>query len=161
MSSRHGAPRGPSVMVIFGAGGDLSWRKLIPALYNLHASGRLPHSFAVFGIDKKQMRNKDWRQHLREGVDQFSSRGKADPATWDRFAANLEYVAADFESTDALRTLADRIAELEKTWDSAASRIFYLAIPPGLIETIASRLEAAGLAGDSQTTRGCRETVRP
>ncbi|MFN2219404.1 MAG: glucose-6-phosphate dehydrogenase, partial [Anaerolineae bacterium] len=68
----------PATIVIFGAGGDLTWRKLVPALYNLSLDGYLPARFAVIGVDRKEMTDDDFREHLRDGVDQFSRRGKAD-----------------------------------------------------------------------------------
>ena len=68
----------PAVIVIFGAGGDLTWRKLIPALYNLFLEHWLPERFTVVGLDRQQMSLEDFRAHLREGVDRFSHRGKAE-----------------------------------------------------------------------------------
>ena len=71
-----------TVLVIFGAGGDLAWRKLVPALYSLFIDHWLPDHFAIIGLDLKQLSDDEFRQHLRAGVDQFSRRGKSDDAAW-------------------------------------------------------------------------------
>src|SRR6266508_4261370 len=85
-----------TVLVIFCAGGDLTWRKLVPALYSLFVDRWLPDRFAIIGLDLKQISDAEFRQHLREGVDQFSRRGKSDDAAWSIFAAKLAFVSADF-----------------------------------------------------------------
>ena len=80
-------PKLPSVaLVIFGAAGDLTWRKLVPALYNLSLDHLLPEKFAVIGVDGKPIDLADWHLRLHSGVDQFSRRGKVSPADWDAFA---------------------------------------------------------------------------
>ena len=77
----------PTVFVIFGAAGDLSWRKLIPALYSLFVDGWLPEKFRIIGTGHRHMSDEEFRQHLREGVDKFSRRGKTDGRGLERFAA--------------------------------------------------------------------------
>ena len=79
----------PVSIVIFGATGDLAWRKLLPALYNLYLDDHLPERFAIFGMNRKTLALDEWRGHMRGGVDQFSRRGKADSAQWEKFAAHL------------------------------------------------------------------------
>ncbi len=127
-------------MVIFGGGGDLAWRKLVPALYNLFLDGWLPDQFAVIGLDIRAMSGRGFRKRLREGVDRFSRRGRAKAASWDEFASRLSFLKADFGDPAAYRALAERLAEQDKAWGVAANRIFYLAVPPTLIETITERL---------------------
>jgi len=75
----------PSILVIFGAGGDLTRRKLIPALYNLFLDGWLPEQFAVMGLDRRRMSETVFREHLLQGASEFSRRGKPDPASWKRW----------------------------------------------------------------------------
>ena len=100
-----------TVLVIFGAGGDLTWRKLMPALYSLYADHWLPEHFAVIGLDMKPMAEDEFRHHLREGVDQFSRRAKSDDATWATFAAEFSFLSADFGDAAAYKALADRLSE--------------------------------------------------
>jgi len=79
----------PVVMIIFGVGGDLTWRKLIPALYNLFLDHHLPRQFAVIGIDQKESSEEEFRLRLREGVKEFSRRGKSEDHAWHEFADNI------------------------------------------------------------------------
>ena len=79
----------PVVVVIFGAGGDLTWRKLVPALYNLFLDQRLPERFAVVGVARKEIDDEQFRQRLRSGVDLFSRRGRAIEESWNEFASRL------------------------------------------------------------------------
>src|SRR6266496_4118236 len=100
-----------TVLVIFGAGGDLAWRKLAPALYSLFVDRWLPDHFAIIGLDLKPLSDDEFRQHLRAGVDQFSRRGKSDAATWNTFAANLAFVSADFADPAAYSSWAERLGK--------------------------------------------------
>jgi glucose-6-phosphate 1-dehydrogenase len=72
----------PTVIVIFGAGGDLTQRKLLPALYNLYLDKWLPDNLAIIGVDLKAMSDDEFRQHIHHGIDRFSRRGHADESTW-------------------------------------------------------------------------------
>ena len=91
----------PTVIVIFGAGGDLAMRKLLPALFNLYLDHWLPEKFAIVGVDRKAMSDDEFRKHLRAGVDQFSRRGKTADKEWAAFAEHLNFHAADFGSAHA------------------------------------------------------------
>ena len=99
-------PIQPSIVTIFGAGGDLTWRKLIPALYNLYLDHQLPAHFDIVGLDLKKMSNPAFRQHLREGIDQFSRSGKAEDASWQPFAAMLQFASGDFAELETYERLA-------------------------------------------------------
>ncbi len=143
----------PTTIVIFGAGGDLTWRKLVPALFNLFLDKRLPEQFAVMGVELKPMPDEKFRQRLRQGVDQFSRRGKADEAAWKAFARALTCIQADFADPGAYAKLADRLADQEKAWGAEANRIFYLATPPQLVETIIHQLGEARLSHDRKRAR--------
>jgi glucose-6-phosphate 1-dehydrogenase len=143
----------PFALVIFGAGGDLTRRKLVPALYNLFCDHWLPDRFAVVGIDLKPFSDDAFRHSLHEGVDLFSRRGKADGALWDQFASHLNYFSADLSSPEAFKTLFDRLSAFDVDWGCKASRIYYLATSPNLIGTIACQLSQARLASDPQRER--------
>ena len=138
---------------IFGAAAELTWRKLTPALYSLYCDQWLPEQFVILGVDRKAMSHAEFRQHLREGVDQFSRRGKAEDEAWADFAKHLSFVAADFSDSKAFSALADRLSTLDKDWNTEANRIFYQATPPSLVEIIVKQLGKAGLAKDRRRTR--------
>jgi glucose-6-phosphate 1-dehydrogenase len=144
----------PVVLVIFGAAGDLTWRKLVPALYNLFIDKLLSEKFAIFGVDAKPVGLKSWRKRLLDGVDQFSRRGKADPAQWKTFATHLvSCLSGDFNETATFESLAKTLNTQDKTWGEHAERVFYLATPPTIVETIVHNLGLAHLNTDRQRAR--------
>jgi glucose-6-phosphate 1-dehydrogenase len=143
----------PIIMVIFGGGGDLTWRKLIPALYNLYLDRRLPERFAIVGIARKALDDDAFRQRLKEGVDRFSRRGTTDPVQWHDFAACLTYCAGDFAAPATGELLSRKIAGFEQEWATRANRIFYLAIPPNQVEVVARQLEQIAVCKDCTRDR--------
>ncbi|MFL7894234.1 MAG: glucose-6-phosphate dehydrogenase [Anaerolineales bacterium] len=143
----------PTFLVIFGAGGDLTWRKLIPALFNLFLDNWLPDCFAIFGIDLKEMDDEEYRKHLRQGIDQFSRRGKSNDQEWSKFASYLTYISADFTDPAAYARLAELLEKKKKDWDCQANYIFYQATPPAMVENIVQQLGSANLARDRKKTR--------
>ncbi|MGE5395491.1 MAG: glucose-6-phosphate dehydrogenase [Candidatus Saccharibacteria bacterium] len=142
-----------SVIVIFGAGGDLTHRKLMPAIYNLYLDGLLPQKFKVLGLDIKDMSDESFRKQLLDGVNNFSRRGKADKSNWQSFAESLNYHKADFTNESTYKMLDSLIRDFEKECESPVVRIFYMAIPPIFIETIARKIGEAKLAHNSQMSR--------
>ncbi len=143
---------GPSVVVIFGAGGDLARRKLIPALYNLHLDGWLPERFALIGMDRRALRDEDFREDLRQSVNEFSRR-QPEGGVWETFASTAEHLHAEFTAPAAYGALADRLAALDAAWGERAVRVFYLATPPTVVQTIGEQLGTAGLARDRDRAR--------
>jgi len=143
----------PAVFVIFGASGDLTWRKLVPALYNLFLDDWLPDKFEVFGYGLGDMDDAHFRDHLHEGVDRFSRRGKAEDDSWKEFAAHLHFNEADLSDDKVYRDLARRLDDQDKTWDVRANRIFYLALPPDMMEPVTSRLAGAKLNRERERAR--------
>ena len=147
-------PPEPTFLVIFGAAGDLTRRKLIPALYHLFLDRWLPERFAVIGVDRAAMDLAAFRRHLREGVDQFSRRGKSEQEAWDRFALHLTaYLSDDLESKATYAALADRLASQAKEWGARANPLFYLAIPPTQVRTVGEQLGRAHLARECAGAR--------
>ena len=85
-------------LVIFGVAGDLTWRKLVPALYNLFLSHLTPDKFAIFGVDAKSISVEELQKRLLDGVNQFSRRGKAKPDEWKSFSSCLvSTIAGNFD----------------------------------------------------------------
>ena len=143
----------PTILVIFGGGGDLTWRKLVPALYDLLLDRWFPERFALIGVGRKPMGDDDFRQRLRQGVDQFSRHGRLDVKRWDSFAASLSFHSGDFGDRTVYAALGERLAAQEKTWGNGATRIFYLATPPDAVAGIAQGLSGAGLSRDRARAR--------
>ncbi len=142
----------PTVLIIFGAGGDLTQRKLVPALYNLYLDDWLPAHFHILGLDRKKMDDDAFRQHLREGIDAYSRR-PADNDAWSKFAGHLAYVTADLTDPDAYAALAKQLTATDTEWDAQAHHVFYLAVAPSLIEPISENLHRARLMHDPQRSR--------
>ncbi|HLI51746.1 MAG TPA: glucose-6-phosphate dehydrogenase [Thermomicrobiaceae bacterium] len=130
----------PCAMVIFGATGDLTRRKLVPALYNLAIEGLLPPGFSVVGYARRPWSDDEFRQHLREGVDQFSRRRPVEPGVWDPFAQGISYIQGEFEDTSDFKRLAGALDQLDRDRGTAGNRIYYLATPPTEYEIIADNL---------------------
>jgi len=136
----------PNVIVIFGASGDLTARKLMPALYNLALNRYLPVGFSVVGAANTPWSNEDFRRSMRTAVERFSRTQPMDAAVWESFAEGLHYVPMSFEDADAYNRLANCLQEVDRTRGTAGNRVFYLATVPGLFMTILERLGAARLA---------------
>jgi glucose-6-phosphate 1-dehydrogenase len=136
----------PTVLMIFGAGGDLTWRKLIPALFNLSLDGWLPERFAVVGVEGKRMTDQEFRQRLRQGVDRFFRRGKAEDGPWKAFASCLTCILGNFADPATYAALVDRLASRERAWGTGVNRVFYLATPPSVVTAVVEGLGKAGLS---------------
>ena len=144
---------GPTVIVIFGATGDLTWRKLVPAIYNLYLDKWIPENFSMIGIGHTDQTEADFRKHLHDGVDQFSRKGKTQKKEWDTFAQCLTYYKGEFTDKSTYNNVEKQIKQLEKTWGTAANRIFYMAVPPMYFEQIATSIGASGMAKDKEKCR--------
>ena len=143
----------PTVMVIFGAGGDLTWRKLVPALYSLFVDGHLPDRMQILGLDRRPMDDRAFRERLRDGVTRFARLGREPGAKWDEFAARLSFVCGDFTGAACHAELSRRIDEAGSQWGGACNRIYYFAVPPEMVAALATELGAAGLTGERERTR--------
>src|ERR1700743_3968871 len=104
----------PSAITIFGAKGDLTKRKLIPALFNLYADNHLPPIFSIVCVDFVTVDETEYRNDLLAGVNEFSRNGKADPEKWAAFAANINYVQGDFVKKETYDELKARIKTFEE-----------------------------------------------
>ena len=144
---KSGPPPDPCVMVIFGAGGDLTRRELIPSLLELHQKRLLPKEFAVIGVSKSRWDTAAFREAMRSAV-QTHCRSFDD---WDRFAERLSFVAGDAASSPAetYAALASEIARVQSALATPDNVLFHLAVPAALFPVIAQRLGASGLAASS------------
>jgi glucose-6-phosphate 1-dehydrogenase len=142
----------PTIFVIFGVAGDLTWRKLVPALFNLYLGNRLPERFTLIGLDRVNDDDPALRQRLASGVRQFSRQSYTD-AGWQRFSQAIHYQKADFDDTAAYRKLGERLKQIEQEWQTEAEHVFYMATPSFLFAEIATKLGEAGLADNRPHAR--------
>jgi glucose-6-phosphate 1-dehydrogenase len=138
-------PAPPCVMVIFGASGDLTHRKLIPALFDLFKAGLLKKHFAVLGFSRSELTDDDFRRSARDGIERYTSGTVADDV-WKEFSAGLHYMSGKFDDLASYEALGKRLKALDTERGTKGNRIFYLATPPELFQTISSRLGEAKLS---------------
>ncbi len=146
-------PDTPVVFAVFGGGGDLTHRLVLPALYMLFLEGRLPREFGFIGLDQADMSEEDYREHLRAGVEKFSHQGAVDTQRWNVFAEHVGYFKSDINDSNTYAELARRLGELDGQWSQPASRIFYLATPPRFFGVIPTKLAEAGLSKPLERAR--------
>ncbi len=150
----------PCIMVIFGATGDLTQRKLVPALYSLAADQPpLPANLTIVGVARRDWSDDGFRAYVKEGVQKYA-RQPYDEALWETFAQGISYCQVEFDDDAAYYNLAETLARLEEERGTNGNRIFYLATPPRYYSDIVSRMGAAGLV--QRTTDGpsyCRLIV--
>src|SRR5262249_30803356 len=124
-------------VVIFGANGDLTKRKLIPALYRLAYDRRLSAGFAVVGTSRTQMSDDAYREKMLEAVKQFSEDTQFDENVWNAFAAGLFYVAGDIGDPNLYQQLAAKLSEIEENRHTGGNVLYYLSTQPSQYATIA------------------------
>lgn len=137
-------------IVIFGASGDLTSRKLIPALYRLFLRDRLPKGTRVVGVSRSKYSDSDWREQLSESTAKFIDEGFSTDS-WNQFAQSIHYCPGDINEPEDFDVLSSRLAELEQ--GQPADRVYYIATMPQLYERAAENLGKAGLADDSDGAR--------
>src|SRR5271168_4582478 len=125
-----GHPADPCTMVIFGASGDLTKRKLIPALYNLAKDNLLAREFALVGFARPEMTTEQFRDACTEEIKQFAT-GSVDPDVWHWFVRRLYYVSGDFADPAAFQNLKNTLAEAQKEHGTRGNYFYYLATAPG------------------------------
>ena len=148
-------PADPCAIVIFGAGGDLTKRKLVPALYNLRCHGLLPAEFSIVGIGRAELTHDTFREQMGRDIREFATIA-VDAATWKEFEDRLYFLKAEFDDDASYRDLGTLLAEAQKKHGTAGNALFYLATPPAAFATIAKRLAAAGLTREDP---GCFRRV--
>lgn len=142
-----------ATIVIFGGNGDLTWRKLIPAFYNLFNSGNLPQSFFIICVDHHEMTDAAYKKHLLQGVNLFSRSGRTSRKSWNTFSSFIHYQQGDFTVDDTFTALNDQLSINDKKWRRRATRMFYYAVSPRFIETISEALARHHMAENCETDR--------
>jgi glucose-6-phosphate 1-dehydrogenase len=143
----------PTVFVIYGGAGDLTWRKLVPALFDLSHDRSMPAYFSVIAVDRVDMSDEKLRRRFHDGVKKYSRQGTVKPGEWHEFARHIHYQKGDFKKLQTYRALGEKCAQLEKEWGAKAHRIFYLATPPSMFGEIPKYLGKSGLARDREWAR--------
>jgi glucose-6-phosphate 1-dehydrogenase len=125
----------PCILVIFGASGDLTQRKLFPALYSLAYRRLLPEHFAVVGVARSEETDEEFKGRMKEAV-QEHSRDEFREDVWERLADGMRYVAMDFADEEREDRLAETLTELDEERDTRGNRVYYLATPPAVFATV-------------------------
>ena len=153
--SSHAGP--PCIFVIFGASGDLTKRKLIPALFNLRCLGLLPREFAVIGVAITPGDDASFRAKLDSDIRQFAPR-PVDDGDWQGFVASCYYISGDFNDSSVFVALKDKIAAVrQERAIPGGNVVFNLAVTPTLFGTVVAQLGGAGLLGE--TPDGYRRVI--
>jgi len=140
----------PQCLVIFGASGDLTHRKLIPALFELFRQRRLPTEFAILGCARRPWSDEEFRQRMAEAL---ADEIKEHPTAWERFVGLLFYEPVDLQQNEHLVRLAQRLEAIDRLQATRGNRTFYLSVSPDFYGSGCRALAAAGLLSDPQRSR--------
>jgi glucose-6-phosphate 1-dehydrogenase len=146
----------PCTLVIFGASGDLTARKLIPAFYSLYLVDSLPEPFTIVGCSRTNLSNDAFREKLKQAI---AKEEKIDLDRWDGFAAKLFYQPVTYDSQESCRELAEYLRGLDQERNTDGNRVFYLAVPPTLYSIIAKKIGETGLSREGKNGNGWARIV--
>ncbi len=138
-------PKDNQILVIFGASGDLTYRKLIPSIYDLFCQGMLPDGFAVLGVSRTKFTDDEFRKKLESGIREFANKKASVESKVDEFLSSIYYQPIDTKASEGYRTLKDRLNSLNKKHETKGNFIFYLSTPPSLYKVIPEMLAEQGL----------------
>ena len=136
----------PCVIVIFGASGDLTKRKLVPALYRLVQERLLPAEFAIIGLARTEMSSEEFRARMKEAVAEFSEAKSVDEEVWNSFAQGLHYLTADINNPEDYKKLSELLAQVDQERGTQGNRLFYLSVAPKFYGEAVKQLGEHGLA---------------
>ena len=148
----------PCTVIIFGAGGDLVLRKLMPSLFHLTRGNHLPDNINIIGVDRSDFDNDSYRKEVAKGnirAPGLQTMILPNPKDWNEFLKNVTYFKADLSDMTAVGKLKAYIEELEKKRGIPPRRLFYLSLPPSVFPTALTSLHAAGLVGPETRKPGC------
>lgn len=140
----------PCILVIFGATGDLTRRKLAPALFHLGEAGLLPSPFSVIGVARRELSDDEFRQQMTDAVSQFVGANASQAPVWEEYLRHFYYLPSSFDDPGGYRVLEKQIQEVAQQLGGRRNRLFYLATPPDYFETIVTHLGAVGLAEEHE-----------
>ncbi|HJR18291.1 MAG TPA: glucose-6-phosphate dehydrogenase [Actinomycetota bacterium] len=142
------APPPPQAIVVFGASGDLTKRKILPALYNLRVTGLLPERYAIVGYARSELSEDEFRDRARSAIEEFS-RTNLDESIWEEFAADLHYVSGEFDEPHCFSHLIEELDHLDREKRLGGRRLYYCATPPSAFPNIVMRIGEAGNPGEA------------
>jgi glucose-6-phosphate 1-dehydrogenase len=142
----------PLIMVIFGASGDLTQRKLVPAIYQLKKERRLPPEITIVGVARRDWTHEYFRQQLKEGIEEFSD-GIGTEELWQNFAEGLFYCSGNMDEPESYEKLKAFLAELDGKRGTRGNRVFYLSVSPQFFKPALKQLGAAGMLADPMKHR--------
>ena len=143
----------PTLFFIFGGSGDLNYRKLTPALFNLYIDGWMPDKFSIVGIGRSDFTNEKYRERLLEGIQQFSRRKDKQDGKWTAFEKSILYLKLDVSDGAVYSTIHECIVAKEKELGEKPIIIFYMAVAPQLVPVIAKNLKQLPACANSKSTR--------
>ena len=135
----------PTTFILFGATGDLAKRKIYTALFNLFIEGKLPASFALIGLGRRDWSDEKFRGNVAQSIQDFSRRKGQDVAQVEAFLQAFSYSVLDIGQLDDYGKLLNKIETREQALNVAPNRLFYLSVGPEYFETIAANIEKSGL----------------
>ncbi|MBD2743927.1 glucose-6-phosphate dehydrogenase [Coleofasciculus sp. FACHB-1120] len=142
----------PQILVIFGASGDLTQRKLVPALYQMKLQRRLPSEMTIVGVARREWSHDYFREQMREGIEEFSD-GIGSEELWQDFAQGLYYCPGDIDKPESYQKLKAFLAELDGQRGTRGNRVFYLSVSPNFFPEALRQLGTAGMLDDPLKTR--------
>ena len=137
----------PQIVVIFGASGDLTQRKLVPAIYQMRLDRRLPPEITIVGVARRDWSHDYFREHLRKGVEEFGG-GIVSEQYWNDFAKGLYYCSGDIDQPDSYLKLKNLLGELDDIRKTRGNRVFYLSVSPNYFPEAIRQLGGAGMLND-------------
>ena len=146
----------PCTLVILGATGDLTARKLMPALFNLYLNDGLPQPFQIVGCGRTKLDDLKFRNAMQAAIEE---NGRPDPAKWPAFANAMHYRIVDYEDLESYHRLAEALRDLDREKNTLGNRIFYVALPPVLYHTVAQMIGRAGLSAEMDNHNGWSRIV--
>ena len=153
MNSAQNKKPGSSMIFIFGGSGDLNYRKLTPALYNLFLDDYMPDNFSIMGLARSKVSQEEYKKHLLEGIQNFSRRKEEKNGKWKTFSDNISYLQMDASEESAYTRIVDAVKEKEKEWGAHPNIVFYLAVAPQLVPVIARHLGKLKICTDTEYCR--------
>ena len=146
----------PCAIVIMGATGDLTTRKLMPALFDLYVNEGLPEHFLIVGSSRMEMDDQEFRMKMQSTLKKDNT---YDETKWSSFAEMLYYCRTDVEDLRSFKELARLLRDLDEKLETGGNRIFYMALPPSVYKTAASMIGQVGLADENQNSNGWSRIV--
>ena len=142
----------PQILVIFGASGDLTQRKLVPSLYKMRQERRLPPEITIVGVSRREWSHDFFREHLKQGIEDYGG-GIGNQMLWENFSAGLFYFPGNIDNPESYQKLKEFLAELDEKRYTRGNRLFYLSVAPRFFAEATQQLGAAGMLAEPAKQR--------